>query len=98
MTTPMDQQLYVMGLCGDGQFGKVRGDEGDICAKRPTSWCIKTDNREPDPIVQFCCGERHSTVLTVSGKVYSCGANREGQLGRTSLLYYNTSLLHHFSD
>ena len=59
----MDQNLFVMGLCGDNQFGTVRGENGDICAKRPTSWCIKTDKNEPDPIIQFACGERHSLVI-----------------------------------
>lgn len=58
----MDQQLFVMGLCGDNQFGTVRGEEDGVCAKRPISWCIKPDKGEPDPIVQFCCGEKHSLV------------------------------------
>lgn len=80
----MDQQLLVMGLCGDGQFGTVRGENGDACAKRPTTWSIKPPNGELDPIVQFCLGERHSIALTTSGKLYSCGDNEHGQLGRDS--------------
>ncbi|KAI6183009.1 hypothetical protein M3Y97_00441600 [Aphelenchoides bicaudatus] len=70
LSTPMDQRLYVTGLCGDNQFGTVRGEENDSCVSKPTLWYIKPDNGSPDPIVQFCLGERHSTVtLEIIGVV-----------------------------
>ncbi|KAI6202679.1 Hect domain and RLD 4, variant [Aphelenchoides fujianensis] len=78
----MKQQLYVFGDCADGKFGALRGDEDTACATRPTPFAIKTDGGLSDPLVQFCCGERHSIALTASGQVFSCGANDQGQLGR----------------
>lgn len=57
-----------MGLCENNQFGTVRGEDNNACVNRPTLWCIKPDNGEFDPIVQFCCGERHSVV---SSLIYS---------------------------
>lgn len=33
------------------------------------------------PVTQIAAGEAHTLLLTLSGLVYCCGANKEGQLG-----------------
>ncbi|KAI6205111.1 putative E3 ubiquitin-protein ligase HERC4 [Aphelenchoides besseyi] len=83
-TTPMSQQLYVMGNVGDGQFGAIRGEDDNSCAVTPTQWIMKTDDGLVDHIIQICCSERHTLALTSSGQIYSCGANDKGELGRDS--------------
>ena len=77
---------FVLALTSENQlYSWGRNDHGQLGIG-----CVK-DNRFYEPqlieffnnikIVQVCCGERHSLVLTEEGVVYGWGDNRYGQTG-----------------
>jgi len=70
-----DGKVYSCGLNGDGQLGL------GITANKPTPQPIST--LDPFTISAIACGITHTVFLTNDGKVYSCGENGSGQLGRT---------------
>ncbi|CAD5210158.1 unnamed protein product [Bursaphelenchus xylophilus] len=80
MDDSKEQRIMVMGHCADGQFGYVNKEYADS----PTSWRLHLNHGETDQVVHFCLGEKHSLALTLKGRVYSCGSNEHGQLGRKS--------------
>ncbi|XP_069834418.1 probable E3 ubiquitin-protein ligase HERC3 isoform X3 [Dendropsophus ebraccatus] len=67
-------------LCwGHSAFGQLGFNHGSLTiipeprkSTFPLSFCIK----------QVACGESHSVFLLEDGRVYSCGCNSAGQLGR----------------
>lgn len=48
-----------------------------ICTPLHLDWSCRED------IDDIACGRMHTLMLTVAGKVYSCGCNDHGQLGQT---------------
>lgn len=41
----------------------------------------KPNHKIKEPVIQICCGQHHTVVLTKYGKVFTFGGNRKGQLG-----------------
>ena len=77
---------FCLALASDGNlFSWGKNDHGQLGIS-----CVSDDKfYEPqlieffanDKIVQVCCGERHSLVLTEKGVVYGWGDNEYGQTG-----------------
>jgi len=68
-------KVYSCGRNGSGQLGLGN------TTNQPTPEPISTLNSFT--ITAIACGEFHTVFLTNEGKVYSCGNNGSGQLGRT---------------
>jgi alpha-tubulin suppressor-like RCC1 family protein len=60
-----------------GQLGVGKGDDRPL----PVGVTALAD----EPIAQAACGWRHTTVVSVAGKVYSWGRGCCGQLGHGDL-------------
>jgi len=69
-------KVYACGLNSDGQLG-FQQNAGN---STPT---LLTTNIGSLTISAIACGTYHALYLTNDGKVYSCGRNNYGQLGRT---------------
>ncbi|KAG9275616.1 putative E3 ubiquitin-protein ligase HERC6 [Astyanax mexicanus] len=73
-------QVYSFGMfCwGDASRGQLLlpAAEGHYLPK-PTFISIITE-----PVVGVSCGENHSLIVAENGRVFSCGRNSKGQLGR----------------
>ncbi|KAL3696668.1 hypothetical protein R1sor_010744 [Riccia sorocarpa] len=64
--------------CGGNQFGQL-GTGGDQAEMLPT--LVDAPVLENEKCVYVSCGARHSAVMTESGKIFSWGWNKYGQLG-----------------
>lgn len=69
-----DRQLYAFGQNTKGQLGIGNIKDTHI----PTKVGGEVMNKS---VIMACGGDHHSLVLTSEGRVYSFGANDEGQLG-----------------
>nr|CRZ22090.1 Bm8133 [Brugia malayi] len=78
------RQLYVFGCAGDGQLG-FRPDsvESDAQMMIVPRLVYGAPTRQNGVIVKsIASGERHTLFLSDDGKVWSCGSNYNGELGR----------------
>jgi hypothetical protein len=70
---------------GDNEFGQIGNGSEDEYQMAP----IKVNGFNNESVVMISCGKRHSMALTKSGRVYSWGDNRYGQLGIGSYEHSN---------
>jgi len=71
-----DGKVYSCGANGSGQLGRT----GTTTTPQPIS---TLNSFTSFTISAIACGSSHTVFLTNDGKVYSCGSNSSGQLGRT---------------
>lgn len=67
--------LYTWGAGYHGQLGLANNSQRKKCMLQP-SWI-----EFKEPVLQVACGGFHTTVLTDTGRVYTWGDGRSGQLG-----------------
>eukprot|EP01024_Parvocaulis_polyphysoides_P009013 TRINITY_DN12734_c0_g1_i2.p1 TRINITY_DN12734_c0_g1~~TRINITY_DN12734_c0_g1_i2.p1 ORF type:complete len:432 (-),score=48.71 TRINITY_DN12734_c0_g1_i2:202-1497(-) len=68
-----EPQVYSWGW---GDFGRLgHGNNEDSLVPRPLPFF--TDK----VIVQVCCGDSHTVIVTQGGELFTCGRNQNGQLG-----------------
>ena len=74
-------KVYSCGINTSGQLGlgyiSITGVHPPVTTPQPIS------TLDPFTISAIACGGNHTVFLTNDGKVYSCGNNVSGQLGRT---------------
>uniref|UniRef100_A0A914S8J5 Uncharacterized protein n=1 Tax=Parascaris equorum TaxID=6256 RepID=A0A914S8J5_PAREQ len=78
------RQLYAFGYGGDGQLGNrgfLNGDDGNI-VKIPQVVVGAPTSHDGVSVMAIASGERHTLFLADDGKVWSCGGNENGELGR----------------
>uniref|UniRef100_F1KTV1 E3 ubiquitin-protein ligase HERC4 n=2 Tax=Ascaris suum TaxID=6253 RepID=F1KTV1_ASCSU len=78
------RQLYAFGYGGDGQLGNrgfLNGDDGNI-VKTPQVVVGAPTSHDGVSVRAIATGERHTLFLADDGKVWSCGSNENGELGR----------------
>jgi hypothetical protein len=73
------REVYAWGLNSSGQIGNERGGENE-CQLIP----IKVNGFNEEKIFMISCGDWYSMALTESGRVFSWGSNRSGQLGHSN--------------
>ncbi|CAO3665915.1 unnamed protein product [Rhizopus stolonifer] len=76
----IEGDLYTFGLFKEGRlgWGEGSGDRVDLAV------FLDKDGQEVDVnVVKVACGSCHTLVLDDQGKIWSCGSNKYGQLGRT---------------
>lgn len=66
--------MFSWGLNSHGQLGL-----GKEVSLQPTAVLVLALSGVP--VTQIAAGAAHTLFLTLSGLVYCCGANKEGQLG-----------------
>lgn len=66
--------VFSWGFNSHGQLGL-----GKTVSKQPAAALVLALSGVP--VTQIAAGATHSLFLTLSGLVYCCGANKEGQLG-----------------
>jgi alpha-tubulin suppressor-like RCC1 family protein len=69
-----DGKVYCWGYNGDGVLGN--GKEDKEIYKPELNRYLSDKN-----VIDICCGERHTLVLTNCGEVYAWGYNFDGQIG-----------------
>ncbi|VIO89751.1 conserved hypothetical protein,hypothetical protein [Brugia malayi] len=78
------RQLYVFGCAGDGQLGfrpdSVESDSQMMIVPRLVYGAPTGQNGVT--VKSIASGERHTLFLSDDGKVWSCGSNYNGELGR----------------
>lgn len=67
--------MFAWGSTVHGELGLGGIEDEHILAPRYIDWSSTHEIKET------ACGSTHSLLLTVDGKVYSCGNNDYGQLG-----------------
>jgi alpha-tubulin suppressor-like RCC1 family protein len=72
-----DGKVYSCGYNGSGQLGRT------VDTTNPSSVPSIISTLNSLTISAIACGNNHTVFLTNGGKVYSCGWNGNGQLGRT---------------
>ncbi|VDM24145.1 unnamed protein product [Toxocara canis] len=80
----MRRQLYAFGYGGDGQLGNrafLNGDDANI-VKSPQVVVGAPTSHEGVSVKAIATGEKHTLFLADDGKVWSCGSNENGELGR----------------
>lgn len=78
-------RLYACGANGNGQLGL-----GDHVSNNNFTEVINTElsaDNLPFEIKQIACGHEHTMILDNQGKLYSCGRNRDKQLGISDINY-----------
>ena len=73
--------LYTCGLNDEGQLGRS--------TRTIANYEFMKIDFNLGKIVDISCGAYHTTILLSNGKVYTCGHNEYGQLGRNSNKNYN---------
>jgi len=79
----IDNSIFAWGDNSFGQLG-INSFENQYSPIQCANW--------PNKIVDIKCGMSHTLVLTSDGKVYSCGFNIHGQLGRNTFDEYSSTL------
>ncbi|PHZ12303.1 uncharacterized protein RHIMIDRAFT_142953 [Rhizopus microsporus ATCC 52813] len=81
----IDGDVYTFGLSKDGRLGS--GDSDSIVDLA----VFLDDQGEPVEVnaVKAVCGSCHTLVLDDQGRVWSCGSNKYGQLGRSVIEGYD---------
>jgi len=69
-----DKKVYCWGCNRGGCFGNGKRDDETY---KPELNQYLSEKQ----IIDICCGEYHTIVLTISGEVYSWGNNESGQIG-----------------
>ncbi|KAG7208478.1 hypothetical protein KM043_014704 [Ampulex compressa] len=69
-------RLFVFGSNGWGQLGL--GHKNHV--SKPS--CVKI--LKPEKVTHVACGRAHTLICTGSQKIFACGSDQEGQLGRGS--------------
>ena len=72
-----DGKVYSCGRNSEGQLGRT------VDTTNPAATPSIISTLSPLTISAIACGGTHTVFLTNDGKVYSCGDNGSGQLGRT---------------
>ena len=82
-----DGTLFSCGWNEDGQLGRRTGGTASArtLARVDPPLPARVDPPLPDGFkaAQVACGNLHTWVLTTDGALFSCGRNRDGQLGVT---------------
>jgi alpha-tubulin suppressor-like RCC1 family protein len=85
-------EVYAWGYNKFGQIGNRRKGHNEWfneCQSIP----IKVNGFNDEKVIQISCGLCHSMALTESGRVFSWGNNRFGQLGRNKTKDSNIALI-----
>jgi len=72
-----DGDVYSWGWNENGGLGHAKNTEGTVVA---TPFPIDIGSAQ-DPVISIAAGSRHSLLLLKSGKIFSFGYNKYGQLG-----------------
>ncbi len=72
-------ELYAWGLGCHGELGLGRWGPIELALPRQ---CSSPSVR----IVSVACGANHTLAIAESGTLWSCGKNRHGQLGNTTMV------------
>ncbi|XP_044727132.1 probable E3 ubiquitin-protein ligase HERC4 isoform X2 [Chrysoperla carnea] len=70
-----EDKMFCWGSTIHGELGLGGIEEEQILVPRKLPWA------DSENVMFAACGETHSLLVTVAGKVYSCGNNDFGQLG-----------------
>ena len=89
--TTVENSLFSWGNNNHGQLGQ--GDANDVCL--PARVCFLYSDVSKDmcllpKIWQVSCGNNHTLILSVDGRILSCGENTCGQLGRGDMDFTTT--------
>jgi hypothetical protein len=75
-------EVYAWGCNIRGQIGLRSG--GSSVRNEYQSIPIRVHDFNDEKVIQISCGHQHSMALTESGRVFSWGDNRKGQLGHNN--------------
>lgn len=72
---------YSIAVCSDGIYGVGNNSEGQLGLSHRNQVLVPTKIDFPDPVRGIACGFSHTLILTKNLEIFSCGSNRDKELG-----------------